>query len=155
MAQRHINPVSNGNSQDNQYIPPVVGAALGTILTGIGVTQFKKGGVDYVSIGNCLGGIGIKGICDCLTAKAYYHQDLQEQDADRRGLNGSRSKRITEENGKIYWEWQRAKKEMQWECKTIVTPVQSIETNSEWQLPEYDTLREGEGESTYRIKARE
>jgi len=162
MTQRHINPVSNRNSQDSQdnpYILPVVGAALGTVVTGISAAQFKKGGIDYASIGFGLGGIGIKGVCDYLLATAYYHHDLREQDADRRNLNGSRSGVRVVGDGELEKEWARLR-EMHgydWEKTLSVETGKPIRENN--KRGTFSGEGEGEGESTdeggnYRIKVR-
>jgi hypothetical protein len=123
MTQRHINPVSNGNSQGNPYTPPIVGAALGTIVA-IGAVQFTKGGADYASIGFGFGGMTIKGVCDYILATTCYHQELREQEADRRNLNGSR---IGARPGELDLELKRQRAHA---CEYETMPVRLPEDNT-------------------------
>ena len=101
MKSKHITTVSN---KSNPYVFPGIGAALGTIATGIGAYQLYKGGANCASVVITGVGMGIKGFCDCALAHIDYHQDLQEQEDDRRNLNGSK---IEAREGKIDLERKR------------------------------------------------
>jgi hypothetical protein len=137
MTQRHINSISKGDSLDNSHIPPAIGAALGTVLTGISAVQLKKGGLDYVSLGFGVGGMTIKGVCDYLLATTQYHQDLREHEADRRNLNGSRT---GARPGDLELERQRLRVHA---CEYETMPVRFLENDivseGEGQSPEHDT----------------